>query len=74
MLIKTVLIDGGADQLERARQALDALSGVVAADLVPGEGVRVHQGDGLSDGALLGALSGLGLRGARVVHTPSWLK
>ena len=67
MLQRVISIDCGARQLARARDALDSLSGVVAAELVMGRrAIRVWQGDELPESALLDALSGAGVHGAQI--------
>lgn len=67
MLQRVVSLDCGARQLAQAREALGAVSGVVAAELVMGRSaVRVWQGDELSEQALVDALSGCGLDAVRI--------
>ena len=67
MLQRVISIDCGARQLARARDALDSLSGVVAAELVMGrKAIRVWQGDELPERALMDALTGVGVHGAQI--------
>ena len=67
MLKRVISLDCGARQLAQARDALDALSGVVAAELVMGrKAIRVWQGEELPESALLGALESVGLHGAQI--------
>lgn len=67
MLQRVISIDCGARQLAQARDALDSLSGVVAAELVMGRrAIRVWQGEELSESALMDALHGAGVHGAQI--------
>lgn len=67
MLQRVISIDCGARQLARARDALDSLSGVVAAELVMGRrAIRVWQGEELPESALMEALHGAGVHGAQI--------
>lgn len=67
MLQRVISIDCGARQLAQARDALGALSGVVAAELVMGrKAIRVWQGDELPESELLGALQRCGVGGAQI--------
>ena len=67
MLQRVISLDCGARQLAQARDALDGLSGVVAAELVMGrKAIRVWQGDELPESALMDALSGCGLRAVQI--------
>lgn len=67
MLQRVISIDCGARQLAKARDALDSLSGVVAAELVMGRrAIRVWQGEELSESALMDALHGAGVHGAQI--------
>ena len=67
MLKRVISLDCGARQLAQARDALDGLSGVVAAELVMGrKAIRVWQGDELPESALMDALRGVGLTGAEI--------
>lgn len=67
MLKRIVSLDCGARQLAEAREALGALSGVVAAELVMGrKAIRVWQGEELPESALTDALRGVGVYGAQI--------
>ena len=67
MLQRVISLDCGARQLARARDALDSLSGVVAAELVMGrKAIRVWQGEDLPESALINALHGCGVSGAQI--------
>ena len=67
MLKRIVSLDCGARQLAEARDALGALSGVVAAELVMGrKAIRVWQGEELPESALTDALRGVGVYGAQI--------
>ncbi len=67
MLKRIIYLDGGARQLAQAREALGATPGVIAAELVMGRpAIRVWQGEEVSESALLKALDGCGLHGARI--------
>ncbi|MBQ2955981.1 MAG: hypothetical protein IJE08_05920 [Clostridia bacterium] len=67
MLKRIVSLDCGARQLAEARDALGALSGVVAAELVMGrKAIRVWQGEELPESALTDALRGVGVHGAQI--------
>ena len=67
MLKRVISLDCGARQLAQARDALGSLSGVVAAELVMGrKAIRVWQGEELPESALIDALNGCGLHGARI--------
>ena len=64
---RTVFFQAGPRQAMRGREALLSLSGVVAAEPVPGGGaLRVWQGDELEERALLDALRRAGISGAVV--------
>ena len=67
MLKRVISLDCGARQLAQARDALDGLSGVVAAELVMGrKAIRVWQGEDLPENALINALHGCGVSGAQI--------
>ena len=57
----------GARQLMRARDAVNALSGVIGAEVVTGRSaIRVWQGDGRSEQALSAAVRGSGVGTFRI--------
>lgn len=57
-----ISLDCGLRQLMQAREELGAVSGVVAAEVLPGKSaLRVWRGDELAEGALMDALSRCGL-------------
>ena len=67
MLQRVISLDCGARQLARARDALDSLSGVVAAELIMGrKAIRVWQGEELPESALIDALHACGVNGAEI--------
>ena len=67
MIQKEITLECGARQLMRARGAVNALSGVVAAEIVTGRNaIHVWQGDELSDQALISAVSASGVSRARI--------
>ena len=67
MIRREITLDGGARQLMAARDAVNALSGVVAAEVVPGRSaIRVWQGDDLSEAALAAAVRGSGAAAFRI--------
>lgn len=67
MLQRVISLDCGARQLAQARDALDGLSGVVAAELIMGrKAIRVWQGEELPESALIDALRICGLTGAQI--------
>jgi|GEM_PF-6554192 len=62
MIHRDISLECGARQLMKARDAVNALSGVVAAEVVTGRSViRVWQGDELSEQALGAAVRGSGV-------------
>ena len=67
MIQKEISLDCGARQLMKARDAVNALSGVVAAEVVTGRSaIRVWQGDELTDAALGAAVRGSGVEGFHI--------
>jgi len=64
---RVISLECGLRQLAQARDALDALPGVIAAELVPGRrAIRVFQGDEPGEGVLLQALGTCGLHNAQI--------
>ena len=61
MVQREITLECGARQLMRTRDAVNALSGVIGAEVVTGRSaIRVWQGDELSDESLGAAVRGSG--------------
>jgi hypothetical protein len=62
MLHKTISMDCGVRQLARARDALSAIPGVVAAEMVTGRNaVRIWQSEDTVESLLAAAIDGCGV-------------
>ena len=67
MIQREISLDCGARQLMKARDAVNALSGVIGAEVVPGRSaIRVWQGEELTDEALGAAVRASGAKGFRI--------
>ena len=68
MIQKTLLITGSSRDVLAARAVLSTLSGVLAVDAMSdGHTLRVHQGDRLTEIAVLSALERAGVNGASIL-------
>ena len=64
---RVVWMECGIRQLAQARDALEEIPGVVAAEQVMGRNaVRVWMGEGIGDGTLRGVLRACGVNAARI--------
>ena len=73
MVTKTVSFHGDSAQFQRARAALQSLSGMVAAEVIPGgAAIRVWQGDELQDSALTDILESTGIHGGVISAASSY--
>lgn len=67
MIQREISLECGARQLMKARDAVNALSGVVAAEVVTGRSaIRVWQGEELSEQSLSAAVRGSGVGAFRI--------
>lgn len=67
MIQREISLECGARQLMKARDAVNALSGVVAAEVVTGRSaIRVWQGEELSEKSLSAAVRGSGVGAFRI--------
>ena len=67
MIQREITMECGARQLMRARDAVNALSGVIGAEVVTGRSaIRVWQGDELSEQSLRAAVRGSGVGRFRI--------
>ena len=67
MIQREISLECGARQLMKARDAVNALSGVVAAEVVTGRSaIRVWQGDELSEQSVSAAVRGRGVGAFRI--------
>ncbi|MBR3505220.1 MAG: hypothetical protein IKO07_13405 [Clostridia bacterium] len=67
MVQREITLDCGARQLMRARDAVNALSGVIGAEVVTGRSaIRVWRGDELTDEALGAAVRASGAGDFRI--------
>ncbi len=67
MLHRTISMECGVRQLAQAREAVGALQGVVAAEMVVGRNaIRVWQGEELSENALAAAVRSCGVSSMRI--------
>ena len=67
MMLTMIVTVNASQDASRAREALEALSGVLAADLLAdGRSIRMHQGDRLTRGDVLTALENAGIGGASI--------
>ena len=67
MVQREITLECGARQLMRARDAVNALSGVIGAEVVTGRSaIRVWQGDELSEELLGAAVRGSGVAAFRI--------
>ncbi len=65
---REISLEGGLKPMMRAREAISALPGVVAAEPMPGRAaLRIWQSDDVSDEALLSAAGKSGAR-ARIIR------
>ena len=63
MIEREISLECGARQLMKARDAVNALSGVIGAEVVAGRSaIRVWQGDELSEQSLGAAVRGSGVK------------
>ncbi len=63
MIQREISLDCGARQLMKARDAVNALTGVIGAEVVTGRSaIRVWQGEELTDESLGAAVRGSGVR------------
>ncbi len=67
MIQREISLECGARQLMKARDAVNALSGVIGAEVVAGRSaIRVWQGDELSEQSLGAAVRGSGVTAFRI--------
>ena len=67
MIQREISLECGARQLMKARDAVNALSGVVAAEVITGRSaIRVWQGEELSEQSLSAAVRGSGVGAFRI--------
>ena len=67
MIQREISMECGARELMKARDAVDALSGVVAAEVITGRSaIRVWQGDELSEQSLGAAVRSSGVRSFQI--------
>lgn len=68
MVEKMLVISGSSRDVLAARAVLASLSGVLAVDAMPdGHTLHLHQGDRLTDFAVLSALEHAGISGASLL-------
>ena len=67
MIQREISLDCGARQLMKARDAVNALTGVIGAEVVTGRSaIRVWQGEELTDESLGAAVRGSGVGAFRI--------